>query len=76
MKVRIPAALEAAVGERVRLVQTNDEYTALRPGDEGVVTAVRRDVISEGEWVVDVDWDRGSDLSMLTAAGDEIEVVS
>lgn len=76
MDMKIPTALEAAVGERVRLVRTDDEYTALRPGDEGVVTAVRRDVISDGEWVVDVTWDRGSNLSMLTAAGDEIEVVS
>jgi len=64
------------VGDRVRLVHTNDEYTSLRPGDQGKVTGIHPDPFNLGHQVIDVDWDNGSNLSMLTAANDRLEVVS
>lgn len=64
-------------GDRVRLVHTDDEWTALRSGDEGTVIQVRSDSFGNGRsWVIEVAWDKGSNLSMITAAGDRVEVVS
>jgi hypothetical protein len=55
-------------------MKTDDPYTALRSGDEGVVAEIRPDAVHEGQWVIDIEWDSGSTLSMLTAAGDAIEL--
>jgi hypothetical protein len=55
-----------SVGDRVALVSTGDEYTNLKPGDEGIV-----DYISKmppylgGGTQVCVTWDNGSNLAML-----------
>ena len=61
-------------GDRVRLISTNDPYTNLRSGDEGVVSAV----FAGGNFVgrsVSIDWDNGSRLSMLPDEGDRFEVI-
>ena len=55
-------------GDRVALVATNDPSTSLRPGDRGTVTGTR----DFPERVIDVQWDIGSSLSVLPAAGDRI----
>lgn len=57
-------------GTRIRLVRTDDQYTALKPGDEGTVHRTNLDAQS-----VDVDWDSGSKLSLLLDA-DDFEVIS
>ncbi|MGY0234074.1 DUF4314 domain-containing protein [Longispora urticae] len=54
-------------GDRVALVFTNDQFTNLVPGDTGTVHAWMPDV---GQlWI---DWDTGSRLAMLPAAGDQV----
>jgi hypothetical protein len=45
-------------GDRVELVYTDDPYTRLRKGDQGVV----RKVVST---TVFIKWDDGSNLSLL-----------
>jgi len=56
-------------GDRVRLIFTPDQRTRLRPGAEGTVTGVN------ASGTVHVDWDDGSRLGMLRAAGDRFEVI-
>jgi hypothetical protein len=60
-------------GQRVKLVHTDDEWTRLRPGSLGTVVAIRPDYSNPREFVLDVDWDDGSNLSLLSAAGDRVE---
>lgn len=55
--------VDAAVGDRVELVFTDDPYTRLKPGDQGTVLSVYGDVIA-------VAWDSGSTLALITSAGD------
>ncbi len=57
-------------GDRVVLVGTNDPYTELEPGDEGIVSDYAP-IICE----LLVDWDRGARQIMLPDAGDIIERV-
>lgn len=66
------ARREFPVGRRVQLVFTEDQATRLKPGDEGVIRAVRREL---GEPVVDVAWDSGSSLSIVLSSGDQIVLV-
>lgn len=58
-------------GQRILLVHTDDEYTDLRPGDKGTVTAFDPKL-----QIVAVSWDSGSELSMCLDAGDRIRVVA
>ena len=63
-------------GDRIELVYTNDQYTNLKPGDQGTVKEIVTMPASMGGgrqiWI---DWDSGSNLSMLPEAGDKIKVV-
>lgn len=63
------AYLERLMGKRVRLQYTNDPYTELRQGDEGVV-----DHIDDGGTVF-VKWDCGSRLGLNTEFGDRYVVL-
>lgn len=56
-------------GDRVRLVHTDDPWTRLKPGDEGVIVGVHR---ADGS--VSVSWNGGSSLRMMPEFGDVIEV--
>jgi len=47
------------VGTRVRLQHTSDQYTTLRPGDEGTVNLV------DDLGTVHVHWDSGSRLGLV-----------
>jgi len=49
-------------GNRIRLDWTDDEYTRLQPGSEGVVTGVRD---HEPYPQIHVKWDEGSNLSLI-----------
>lgn len=64
-----PGVPDVRRGDRIRLVYTPDPHTRLRPGAEGTVA----DVDSTG--TVHVDWDDGSQLGMVRAAGDRFEVI-
>lgn len=45
-------------GTRVELVRMNDDYSRLKPGDKGIVTAV------DDIGTIHVDWDCGSGLGI------------
>lgn len=47
-------------GKRVRLVRTNDTYTDLQPGAEGVIRFETHGELGS----VAIDWDDGSRLSL------------
>jgi hypothetical protein len=49
----------ATKGQRVRLLRTSDEYTNLRPGDQGTVSFV------DSLGTVHVNWDNGSNLGLV-----------
>jgi Domain of unknown function (DUF4314) len=56
--------LKALIGKRVRLQYTNDPYTKLRQGDEGVIDFV------DDTGTVSVKWDSGSSLGLNAEFGD------
>lgn len=57
------------VGRRIRLVSTNDPWTKLRSGDEGVVVYV------DPTGTVGVRWDSGSGLGLVEEAGDRFVII-
>ena len=61
--------LVALIGKRVRLQYTNDPYTDLKAGDEGVVDLV------DDAGTLFVKWDCGSNLGLVAAAGDRWTVI-
>lgn len=65
MRINEPAV---AVGDRVTLIRSTDEYTRLQPGEQGTVTLV------DALGTVHVDWDSGSRLGLVVEAGDAFEV--
>ena len=58
-KVIVESLKKTAIGRRIRLVSTTDEYTTLKPGDEGTVDFV------DDTGTVFVKWDNGSSLGMV-----------
>lgn len=56
--------LLALIGKRVRLQFTNDPYTRLKAGDEGVVDSV------DDDGTLFVKWDSGSSLGLNSEFGD------
>ncbi len=63
------AYLDRLIGKRIKLQYTNDPYTDLRQGDEGVV-----DHIDDGGTVF-AKWDSGSCLGLNTEFGDRYVVI-
>lgn len=57
------------IGCRIRLRYTNDPYTELRPGDEGVVDFI------DDYGTIFVKWDAGSRLGINPEFGDRYELV-
>ncbi len=64
---------EFKVGARVELVYTSDEYTRLREGSRGTLKGIHE--MSVGGVSYDIEWDDGSNLSLLSYAGDKIKEV-
>jgi hypothetical protein len=60
---------ESYVGKRVWFMRSNDPYTNLKRGDEGVVTHI------DALGTVHIKWDNGSTLGMITEEGDRFQVV-
>ena len=58
------------VGRRIRLLNTTDPITELKPGDQGVIHSIDR--VTD---IVHVRWDSGSTLSLLPG-DDAFEVLS
>jgi len=54
---------EIRKGSRVRLIWTDDHYTNLRAGDEGIVTDIS--LSPDGVKQYCIDWDQGSKLALL-----------
>jgi hypothetical protein len=57
------------IGKRVRLQYTNDPYTKLRPGAEGVVVFV------DDTGTISVNWEDGSNLGINPEFGDRYTIV-
>lgn len=47
------------LGKKVELVFTNDEYTLLKPGDQGIVNYI------DSTGTVFISWDNGSRLGLI-----------
>ena len=62
--------VERNLGKRVRLVYTDDPYTELKAGDEGIVDHI------DDAGTVFVKWDCGSGLGLNHEYGDRWVVVS
>ena len=60
---------ESYVGKRVRFMRSNDQYTKLVWGDEGVVSHI------DALGTVHIKWDNGSTLGMITEEGDRFQVM-
>lgn len=56
-------------GKRIRLVQTTDPYTRLRPGSEGTVQFV------DDTGTLHIKWDSGEYLGLVPGE-DQYEVIS
>jgi hypothetical protein len=66
---------DIAIGDTIELVHTTDQYTKLKPGDTGTVRSIRDDPFATGARIFSIDWENGSRLSMVEAAGDMIKRV-
>lgn len=55
------------IGDRIKLVYTDDPYTQLKTGDKGTIEFINQIQIS-------INWDNGSNLSMLPDK-DTIELI-
>jgi len=64
MTIRPYDHLRALIGKRIQLQYTNDPYTGLRQGDEGVISFV------DDTGTVSVKWDSGSSLGLNAEFGD------
>lgn len=60
--------LQVLIGKRIRLQYTNDFYTNLKPGDEGVVNFI------DDLGTIHVKWDNGSSLGLIPADGDRFTI--
>jgi len=69
MTLDVGTMRDALMGRRIRLVATDDPWTRLRSGEEGVVTAV------DCTGTVHVRWDSGGHLGLVEEAGDRFVVV-
>jgi len=69
MTIDVETMRSSLLGRRVRLVATNDPWTRLRSGEEGLVTGV------DCTGTVHVRWDSGGHLGLVTEAGDRFVVV-
>jgi len=56
------------IGQRIKLIHTNDQYTILKPGDTGTVNLI------DSMGTVFVKWDNGNSLGLLPNI-DEWEIV-
>jgi len=69
MNTRHYSHLDHLIGKRVRLQYTNDPYTDLKQGDEGVVQFI------DDLGTVHVKWDNGSSMGLITSEGDRFVVL-
>lgn len=56
---------ESLKGKRIELVYTDDEYTNLKPGDQGTIEFVIPSKSEVIETQISVNWDNGSGLMLL-----------
>ena len=64
-----PKHLLALIGKRVQLQYTNDPYTGLRQGDEGVINFI------DDTGTISVKWNSGSSLGLNAEFGDRWVVI-
>ena len=60
---------KSMIGKRIRLQYTNDPYTNLKPGDEGVVSFI------DDFGTISVNWDSGSNLGLNPEFGDRYVLI-
>ena len=54
-------------GDRIVCIHMNDQYSPVPGGTGGVVTRVSDDPESIGEKIIDVEWDNGRSLSLISS---------
>jgi len=54
-------------GDRIVCIYMNDQYSPVPGGTGGVVTSVSDDPESIGEKIIDVEWDNGRSLSLISS---------
>lgn len=57
------------VGDRVQLINMDDTWTDLKPGDKGTVLK-----IDENQELIWIDWDNGEQLALLVSV-DKFKVI-
>jgi hypothetical protein len=62
-------------GDRVRLLQMQDDPDPIAPGTTGTVVSAARHGLGKDTWVqIDISWDNGRSL-MLVSPPDEFEIL-
>jgi hypothetical protein len=63
-------------GDRIRLLQMQDDPDPIAPGTTGTVVSARRHGVGEDSWAqIDISWDNGRSL-MLVSPPDDFEIIS
>jgi len=68
LRPRKEGKMHPDIGKRVRLIHTNDRYTKLKAGDEGIIVSV------DGMETRHIKWDNGSNLGLIPGV-DKWEVI-
>ena len=67
--------MHKSIGKRIKLINTNDPYTSLKPGDLGTVVDISRvDLPPKPFTQIWVEWDNGSNLALIMGE-DSFEVL-
>ena len=53
------------VGKRVELIDTDDPYTKLKPGDQGTVTDISEIPFGDTPYQIWVNWDNKDHIALL-----------
>jgi len=57
-------------GKRIQLINSNDPYTKLKPGDLGTIEYVIKNTMIEDQ--ISIQWDNGSNLMLLVGLDEYI----
>lgn len=55
------------IGDNIVLIQMKDDISRVPLGTKGVIKRLVKDPFDEGQYIVDVDWEDGSTINLLTS---------